>query len=302
MQGSPRIFDRALLRARRRRAARMNPADFLLAAVARELAERLAAVTRRFELALDLGCHTGLLADALLATGRVGAVLRTDSSPALLASQPGLRVAADEELLPFRDGAFDLIASVLSLHFVNDLPGALVQIRRALRPDGLFLAAMLGHGTLQELKEAFAGAEAEITGGASPRIAPFAELRDAGALLQRAGLALPVADQDLVTVRYDDAFALMADLRAMGATNVLVERTRRPLRRAVLLRAAEIYGARFADPDGRIRASFQVISLAGWAPHESQQKPLRPGSAQARLADALGVQETGLGVKARPTS
>ena len=298
MQGSPRIFDRALLRARRERAARTGSADFLLAAVARDLVERLAAVNRRFGLALDLGCHTGLLADALLATGQVDAVLRADASFALLAAQPGLRVAADEEALPFRDGAFDLVVSALSLHFVNDLPGTLVQIRRALRPDGLFLAAMLGYGTLQELKEAFAQAEAEIAGGASPRVAPFADVRDAGALLQRAGLALPVADQDLVTVRYDHALALMADLRAMGATNVLVERSRRPLRRAVLLRAAEIYGARFADADGRLRASFQVISLAGWAPHESQQQPLRPGSAQVRLADALGTKETGLGVKA----
>ena len=298
MQGSPRIFDRALLRARRERAARTEPAEFLLEAVARELVERLAAVNRRFGLALDLGCHTGLLADALLATGQVDAVLRADVSFALLAAQPGLRVAADEEALPFRDGAFDLVVSALSLQFVNDLPGTLVQIRRALRPDGLFLAAMLGYGTLQELKEALAQAEAEVAGGASPRVAPFADVRDAGALLQRAGLALPVADQDLVTVRYDNALALMADLRAMGATNVLVERSRRPLRRAVLLRAAEIYGARFADPDGRLRASFQVISLAGWAPHESQQQPLRPGSAQVRLADALGTKETGLGVKA----
>src|ERR687886_438855 len=203
MQGSPRIFDRALLRARRERAARAGAADFLLAAVTRELVERL-------------------------------------------------RVAADEEALPFRDGAFDLVVSVLSLHFVNDLPGTLVQVRRALEPDGLFLAAMLGYGTLRELKEAFAEAEAEVTGGASPRVAPFTEVRDAGALLQRAGLALPVADQDLRLVRYPNALALMADLRAMGATNVLVERSRRPLRRAVLLRAAEIYGARFADADGRV--------------------------------------------------
>ena len=302
MQSSPRIFDRALLRARRARAARSGPADFLLAAVARELVERLQAVNRRFGLALDLGCHTGLLADALLASGRVEAVLRADPSAALLASQPGLRVAADEEALPFRDGAFDLVISALSLHFVNDLPGTLVQVRRALEPDGLFLAAMLGYGTLRELKEAFAEAEAEVTGGVSPRVAPFAEVRDAGALLQRAGLALPVADQDLLTVRYDDPFALMADLRAMGATNMLAERSRRPLRRAVLRRAAEIYGARFADPDGRLRASFQVISLSGWAPHESQPKPLRPGSAQARLADALGSEETSLGVKARPAN
>ena len=293
MQASPRIFDRAALRRRRERAAASGaPADFLLAAVAEDIAERLTAINRSFPLALDLGSQTGLLADAVLATGKVGTVVRMDSSPALLIRQRGLRVAADEEALPFGESVFDLIVSALGLHFVNDLPGTLVQARRALKPDGLFLGAMLGYGTLQELKDAFAVAETELTGGVSPRVAPFAEVRAAGGLLQRAGLALPVTDQDALTVRYPNALALMADLRAMGATNIMVERSRQPLRRAVLLRAAEIYQARFADPDGRVRATFQVISLSGWAPHESQQKPLAPGSARMRLADALAAAQS----------
>ena len=199
-----------------------------------------------------------------------------------------LAVAADEEALPFRDGSLDLVVSALSLQFVNDLPGTLVQIRRALKPDGLFLAALVGGDTLTELRQAFAAAEAEIEGGVSPRVAPFADLRDLGALLQRAGFALPVTDVDRLTVRYASPLALMHDLRRMGATNALVERRRTPLRRATLARMMEIYGERFADPDGRMRATFEIVWLSGWAPHESQQQPLRPGSAQPRLADALG--------------
>ncbi len=209
-----------------------------------------------------------------------------------------LAVAADEEALPFRAGALDLVVSALALQFVNDLPGALVQIRRALKPDGLLLAALVGGDTLVELRQAMAEAEAEIEDGVSPRVAPFVDVRAAGALLQRAGFALPVTDVDRLTVRYASPLALMHDLRRMGATNPLVERSRRPLKRAVLRRMLEVYAERFADADGRIRATFDIVWLSGWVPHESQQQPLAPGSAQQRLADALGTREVPAGEKA----
>jgi hypothetical protein len=179
----------------------------------------------------------------------------------------------------------------MSLQWANDLPGVLVQIRRALAPDGLFLAALVGGQSLTELRTALTAAEAELTGGASPRVAPFVDVRDLGGLLQRAGFALPVTDVEPVIVRYSSMFALMRDLRGMGATNALCERSRVPLRRAVLLRAAEIYSERFSDPDGRLRATFDIVWLSGWAPHDSQQKPLAPGSARMRLSDALNARE-----------
>jgi SAM-dependent methyltransferase len=194
---------------------------------------------------------------------------------------------SDSETLPLQPVSLDLAVSALALQFVNDLPGVLAQIRRALRPDGLLLAAMIGGDTLTELRQAFAAAEAECEGGVSPRVAPFADLRDIGSLLQRAGFALPVTDVDRVVVRYDSAFALMHDLRRMGASNVLLERRRTPTRRATMLRMAQVYGERFADPDGRIRATFDIVWLSGWAPHESQPKPLRPGSARASLESAV---------------
>jgi SAM-dependent methyltransferase len=193
--------------------------------------------------------------------------------------------------LPFAGERFDLVVSLLSLQAVNDLPGALIQIRRALKPDGLFIACLLGGASLTELRQVFMQAEAEIEGGASPRVAPFADVRDLGALLQRAGFALPVTDSEALRVRYPDPIALMADLRAMGLTNPLVDRRRAGLRRATLRRATELYAEHFADPDGRLPATFELVWLSGWAPHESQQKPLRPGSAKLRLADALGVPE-----------
>lgn len=221
-----------------------------------------------------------------------------DPLAAYLPDRGQWQVAADEEALPFADGSLDLIVSALALQSVNDLPGALAQIRRALKPDGLFLAALLGGETLTELRQSFAAAEAEIDGGVSPRVAPFADLRDLGALLQRAGFALPVVDTDRVTVRYATAFDLMRDLRGMGATNALTERRRVPMKRATLLRMASIYAERFGDPDGRLRASFDIVWLSGWAPHESQQQPLRPGSAKARLADALKTSELPAGEKA----
>jgi SAM-dependent methyltransferase len=290
----PVIFDRALLRARRRRAARSGPATFLLDRVADEFAERLAAVARRFDLAADLGTPSDAVRTALTRLAAIGTIIGSDVASAT----PGpARIAADEEALPFREAALDLIVSGLSLQFVNDLPGVLVQIRRALKPDGLFLAALLGGDTLTELRQAFAAAESEMESGASPRVAPFADLRELGALLQRAGFALPVTDVDRITVRYASAFDLMHDLRRMGATNALLARRRSPLRRSTLLRMAEIYAERFADTDGRLRASFEIVWLSGWAPHPDQQKPLPPGSAQARLADALGAREISAGEK-----
>jgi SAM-dependent methyltransferase len=295
MNGPPIVFDRRLL-ARRRSRTLGNPSDFLLRHVADDLLDRLETVQRRFAIAADIGTTTPYVADALVRSGRADHVVRLVPVPELGANDFGL-VVGDEEILPFAPESLDLAVSVLSLQFVNDLPGVLAQTRRALRPDGLFLAAMLGGDTLRELAESFALAESEITGGASPHVAPFVEVRTAGALLQRAGFALPVVDQDRVTVRYAEPLALMHDLRAMGAANPLGERSRRPLRRDVLIRAAAVYAERFADPDGRIRATFDVISLSGWAPHESQQKPLRPGSAMARLADVLGTVEKSAGEK-----
>jgi SAM-dependent methyltransferase len=296
MSEGPVIFDRALIRRRQQRAAALGPATFLLARVADDLAERVGAVLRRFEVALDLGTPGEAVRAALLRLGSVGSMVKAD---AVSDSRGADRlIAADEEALPFADATFDLVVSALALQFVNDLPGVFVQVRRALKPDGLFLAALLGGETLTELRQSFAAAESEVEGGVSPRVAPFADLRDLGALLQRAGFALPVTDVDRLTVRYDSAFALMGDLRRMGATNALNTRRRQPLRRATLLRMAEIYAQRFADADGRIRATFEILWLSGWAPHPGQQQPLKPGSAKARLADALGTRENSAGEKA----
>lgn len=287
----PRLFDRALLAARRARArARPRPgADFLLARVAEDLDDRLATVLRRFEHAVDLGAFAGAGAARLAASGKVGNVVSAGPDAG------SVDLVADEEALPFAPASLDLVVSLLSLHLVDDLPGTLVQIRRALVPDGLFLASLLGGQTLYELRDSLAAAEIELTGGLSPRVVPFLDVRDLGGLLQRAGFALPVTDTDRVTVRYANLFDLMADLRAMGATNPLHERSRRPTSRALFLRAAEIYAERHADADGRIRATFEIVSASGWVPHESQQKPLRPGSAAVRLADALKTREIALG-------
>lgn len=285
------VFDRALYRRRLTAALAAGYPDFLVARCVADLDERLSAVLRRFERAADLGTPLPLAGPALRA--RAGELLRVAEVPDASAGLVG-----DLEVLPFTAESLDLIASLLSLHTVNDLPGTLVQIRRSLRPDGLFIACLLAGQSLTELRQSLLAAEVELTGGASPRVAPFADLRDLGALLQRAGFALPVIDSESVTVRYGDMFGLLRDLRAMGWANALTERSRKPLRRSVLLRAAELYAERFADPDGRLRATFEVVWLSGWAPHESQQKPLRPGSAKARLADALGAVEIGTGDKA----
>jgi len=289
---APYIFDRRLLMHRRNRAAdRAAAHEFLLARVADDIAERLAAINRRFPAAACLGAYHGLMGRRLRQVPGIGLVTDVEPAGRLLAQCTGPRVQADEETLPFPEQSLDLVVSGLSLQFVNDLPGVLVQIRRALRPDGLLLAAMLGGSTLTELRTAFLVAEEEIEGGASPRVAPFADVRDLGSLLQRAEFALPVVDADTVTVTYPDAMALMRDLRAMGATNVLDARRKLPLRRATLARAVEVYSERFGLADGRVPATFEVMTLTGWAPHASQQKPLRPGSAQTRLAQALGTQE-----------
>lgn len=271
-QPPPALFDRALLHARQQRAQKQGAVTFLLDRVAEDLLDRLAAVVREFQAPADLWTP----GDGL-------AALRT-RLPSIDRIEIG---AVGAERLPFAAGSLDLVVSALALQFVNDLPGVLAQIRRALKPDGLLLAAMIGGDSLTELRQAFAAAEAECEGGVSPRVAPFADLRDIGALLQRAGFALPVTDVDRVVVRYANAFALMQDLRRMGASNVLIERRRTPARRATLLRMAEIYAERFADADGRIRATFDVVWLSGWAPHASQQQPLKPGSAKASLAEAV---------------
>lgn len=281
----PPLFDTGLARRRLARAHRIGYADFLLRRVVEDLDDRLGAVLRTFPTALDLATPSPLAAQTLRVSGRAERVLRLAPVP-----EPGA-VVGDPEVLPLAAQGFDLAVSLLALQHVNDLPGTLAQLRRSLRPDGLFIGCLLGGRTLTELRQVFGQAESEIEGGISPRVAPFAEVREMGSLLQRAGFALPVTDVETLTVRYPDPFALMRDLRAMGLTNVLVERRRTPLRRATLMRAAALYAERFADADGRLRASFEILWLSGWAPHESQQKPLKPGTARARLADALGTTE-----------
>ncbi|RFB81305.1 methyltransferase domain-containing protein [Methylovirgula sp. 4M-Z18] len=285
---APQVFDRALTRRHLARAAGLAKpgADFLLARAAEDLADRLLPVMRDFPLAYDLATPGDHAARVLAAQGRIGQVIRMAPVAGLTGDLVG-----DLEALPIAEGRASLIVSLLALQSVNDLPGAFIQIRRALKPDGLFLGCLLAGQSLNELRTALAAAEEEILGGASPRVAPFADLRDLGGLLQRAGFALPVTDIDPLTVRYSHMFALLQDLRAMGAANALAHRLRKPTPRAVFLRAAEIYAERFADPDGRIRATFELVWLSGWAPHESQQQPLRPGSAKARLADALRPPE-----------
>ena len=305
MTSPNQIFDRPLLNRRKARAAAdIGQFDFLLKRVAEDLALRVSAMIRDFPLALNLGAWHGPLTHALSQLKNVGTVISAETCLPLLIQCPPPRVLCDEEALPFiNDGKrppFDLIASGLALHLVNDLPGVLVQCRRALKPDGLFLAAILGGATLFELRDCLLQAEDEIEGGASPRVAPFADVRTLGGLLQRAGLALPVTDTDLVTVTYKDMFALLRDLRGMGATNMLTGRRRRPLRRQTLFRAAELYGEKYTGDNGRLVASFEIITMTAWAPHESQQKPLRPGSAQMRLADALGAKEFSTGDQAAP--
>jgi SAM-dependent methyltransferase len=295
-----RIFDRRLHARRRTRAAcRFEAHSFLKQAAAEDIALRLSAINREFDRVLDIGAHDGTLArvfsaDPVLA-GRTGDVYSTDLSPAY--PKPPLGVVADEEALPFAEASFDLVVSALSLHWVNDLPGALVQIRQALKPDGLFIGIMLGGRTLTELRQSLLAAEEEVRGGAGNHVSPFVDVIDGAGLLQRTGFAMPVADNDARTVRYASPFRLLDDLRGMGETSAFASRDGPPLTRGILMRAMEIYVRRFSDPDGRIRATFEFVTLSGWAPAPGQPQPKRPGSATARLADALGVKEHSAGDK-----
>ncbi len=291
-------FDRRLLRERRDRAAPgFDDHDFLLREAASRLLERLLDLNRNFSTVLDLGSRTGVLAEVWPRTRRPRMLVHADLSVAMaeVALRQGPALACDEELLPFAEASLDAVVSCLSLHWTNDLPGALVQLRRALRPDGLLLASMLGAGTLSELRDCLAEAELEIMGGCSPRTSPMADVRDLGSLLQRAGFALPVVDSDEITVTYATAFDLMRDLRGMAETNLVVERQRTPPRAALFMRAAELYRQRHAAADGRIRASFRILTMTGWVPHPAQQRPLRPGSARLSLADAVDGKPGGHG-------
>ncbi len=289
MNNPTQIFDRRIVRLHRdRAAAHLDANDFLRREVAVRLLDRLGDIKRGFPTALDLGCATGTLGRMLKeGEGGIETLVQCDLSQSMAKRAQGLRAVADEEALPFAMGGFDLVLSCLSLHWVNDLPGALVQIRRALKPDGLFLAAMYGGRTCTELRHALSAAEMELEGGLSPRVSPFAEVRDAGNLLQRAGFALPVVDCDTLSVSYPEPMKLMGDLRAMGETNSVIERRKSFTRRETLAAAAAKYVEEFAGPDGRIPATFEIIFLTAWAPHPSQPKPLAPGSAENRLADFL---------------
>lgn len=294
------LFDRRAWRLHRDRAARLAGDDFLFAEVGQRLLDRLDDIGRTFGRVLDLGARNGALSRALQERRGTGLVVAAEPSVAFLGRAEGLRLAADPELLPLRERSFDLVVSNLVLHWVGDLPGTLVQLRRALVPDGFFLAAMLGGRTLAELRGVLLEAELEEEGGASPRVSPMADLADAANLLQRAGFAMPVADGESITASYEDALALMRELRLMGETNALLRRRKAPLGRRTIARAAALYAERFGDAAGRIRASFEILFLAGWAPHPDQPQPLKPGSAKRRLAEALGTVEIPAGDRARP--
>lgn len=283
------IFDRRLALQRRDRVAHLaGQHDFLLQRVADDVMERLSVTRRTFPVVLDLGARHGVLGQRLLQRPGTELVIHTEASARLLAEARQPAVRADEEALPFRNESLDLVVSGLTLHLTNDLPGALIQIRRALKPDGLFLAALLGGDTLIELRQSLLQAEEELEGGASPRVAPFADVRDLGALLQRAQFTLPVVDSERVEVTYADPLRLMRDIRGMGCTNTMHARRRLPLRRETLARACAIYQERFGLENGRVPATFEILTMTGWAAHPNQQKPLKPGSAQVSLADALG--------------
>ena len=301
METAPEIFDRNALRVHRDRAAQtFGEYDFLVREIGARLSDRLLDMARTFPLALELGARTGGYGPVPGGPGGIKHVVSCELSERMARQIENSGVVGDPEFLPFAEGRFDLVYSNLELHWANDLPGCLLQITRSLKPDGLFLAAILGGNTLTELRDVLIAAELDVTGGASPRVSPFAELRDAGALLQRAGLALPVVDADEITVTYENLFRLLADLRGMGETNTVRERQRTATRRNIFLRAAELYLERYPAEDGRIRATFEIIYLHGWAPHESQQKALRPGSAKTSLADALGTAEYSAGDSADP--
>jgi len=292
MADSMTIFDRRLVRKRRDRAAAGFAAhDFLVREAAERLADRLDDILHRFPRALDLGCHTGELAEAVKGRGGIETLVQCDLSPAMAAraaanGHPTL--AVDEEWLPFAPASFDLVLSCLSLHWVNDLPGTLAQIRRILKPDGLFLAVMLGGETLVELRRSLAAAESEVEGGLSPRVSPFADVRDLGGLLQRAGFAQPIADSDLVAVSYGDPMRLMAELRGMGETNAVAEQRKGMTRRATMLAALAAYQRDFTDGDGRLPATFHLLGMTGWVAH-ANPPPAAPPSGPVTLAEAAGL-------------
>ncbi len=301
MAGEIEVFDRRAVRRHRERAAPdFAVHDFLLREAAERLGDRLSDIRRGFPFALDLGCHGGLLPRALGSRGGVETWVSADLASGLARQAPGFRVVADEEFLPFAPARFDLVASVLSLHWVNDLPGALSQIQDTLKADGLFLASVFGPDTLADLRRAWLEAEAECEAGASPRVSPFITVEDAGRLMQRAGFALPVVDRDWIEVSYGDGLRLMRDLRGMGESNALVKRRKGFTRRATLARAVQRFAAIASGGDSRLRVRFEIVTLTGWRPHPAQQKPLRPGSAATRLADALGVTEHRTDDKAKP--
>jgi len=290
------VFERKAVRQHRdRAAANISEHDFLFAEVADRLTERLDDVKRSFPLALDVGCHGGEVAACLGGRGGIETLLQCDPSPAMAAHAGGNVFVADEEFLPIQAGALDLVLSNLALHWANDLPGALVQIRQALKPDGLFLAAMFGERTLFELRESLMSAELENEQGISPRISPYATVQDIGSLLQRAGFTLPVVDTDPITVSYPDMFKLMTDLRGMGETGAVSGRRKTFTRRATMMRAAAYYMEKFAGSsevgEDRIPATFDIIFLTAWAPHPDQQKPLQPGQAEARLVDVFSEKD-----------
>lgn len=291
---SPIMFDRArVTRNRDRASSRFREYAFLKGRESTQLLERLNDTSREFERALDIGAHDGQACEALRESGKVKQIIALESAPRMVAklqSNGFETVSTKTEKLPFPEASFDLATSVLSLHWINDLPGVLTQVRQVLAPDGLFLASLFGGGTLSELRASLIEAESEITGGISPRLSPLPGLQDMAGLLQRAGFALPVADVERVTVRYSHPIKLLEDLKGMGEQAAFAPREgqeRRPLSRRILARMSEIYQSRFSDPDGKVRATFEIIWLSGWAPHESQPKPLRPGSGRFSLADAV---------------
>jgi SAM-dependent methyltransferase len=292
----PRLFDRNLLAHRLDRAAvGFSQAHFLRERVVEDLIETLSAINRSFDITLDMAARDGAFGRAIAGKhveGKIGLLIEGELSPRLSAQQSGqTRLIMDEEALPFGDDSLNLVVNALGLHTVNDLPGVLVQVRRALKPDGLFIGSLFGGETLTELRACLMEAELEVRGGYGPRIAPFAESPDLIDLLKRTGFNMPVVDSDRVTVTYEHPLRLMADLRAMGESNILLQRPRKGLNRAILEKTSALYFERYADAEGRITATFEIITLSGWKAHDSQQKPLRPGSAKMRLADALGVKE-----------
>ncbi len=287
------VFDRSQIARQRERCAQTGGDMFLMTWTMREIVDRLSVIRRKFPICVQVGARGPSLPPEPIG---IRHQFITDIEPKLFTNATN-NIICEEEFFPFANDSIDLITSALTLHTVNDLPGCLLQMRRALKPDGLMLTAILGGETLHELRACLAEAELEITGGVSPRIAPFADKPQAGALLQRAGFALPVVDSEIVTVTYDSIFALMRDLRLMGEGNAITERKKTFTRRDLFLRAGELYQKSFADPDGRIRATFEIIFLLGWSPHDSQQKPLPRGSAKTRLADALETIEIGAGEK-----